>query len=76
MILRNDEEKVWEWISGGMGGKRRADIVLDNAGFEVGRLTLVSTYAADQKDVLTPCSILAFHGHDLCRLPPHPDAVL
>ena len=28
MILRNDEEKVWEWVSSGMGGKRRGDVSL------------------------------------------------
>lgn len=33
-ILRNDEEKVWDWVKSGMGGKRRADFVLDNGEFE------------------------------------------
>lgn len=36
-ILRNDEEKVWKWVEGGMGGKRRADFVLDNGEFEARR---------------------------------------
>lgn len=36
-ILRNDEEKVWKWVKGGMGGKRRADFVLDNGEFEARR---------------------------------------